>query len=93
MSFVNRQSVPWILAGALSFACGREPEAVEPSPPAAESPTVRAEEKAELPEDVKKGLAEVAAVAEEAPEDPSVLQETGELVSPVLSELSSKFPG
>jgi membrane fusion protein (multidrug efflux system) len=40
-----------------------------------------------------KGLADVGAFAVEAPEDPSLLLETGELVSPVQSELSAKFPG
>jgi membrane fusion protein (multidrug efflux system) len=98
MSFLNRKSTPWILAGALSLACGRERTAEKPAPPApaAESPKAGAPTEkppSDLPEDVKKGLAEVAGVAAEEPEDPSVLQENGELVSPVQSELAAKFPG
>lgn len=46
-------------------------------------------EKPPIPEDVQRGLAAVAG----EPEDASVLVETGELVSPVRSELSAKFPG
>ncbi|MGH9320932.1 MAG: efflux RND transporter periplasmic adaptor subunit [Vicinamibacteria bacterium] len=75
-----------ILAAALLGACGQDtgasapPAAAEPSPPP-------------LPEDVKKGLAEVATEASKTSEDPSVLVETGELVSPVRSELAVKSPG
>ncbi len=76
---------PFLFAVALGSACGPEPEA-----PAAQA---NAEAKPALPDDVKQGLAQVAAAAEENAEEASVLRETGELVSPVSSELSAKFPG
>jgi membrane fusion protein (multidrug efflux system) len=64
-------------------ASGERPSA-EATPPV---------EKPSLPEDVKKGLEAVASEAAPPEEDSSILVETGELVSPVRSELSAKFPG
>jgi membrane fusion protein, multidrug efflux system len=71
----------------LLSACGSQANSPAPEK---EAP---AEAKPALPEDVKKGLEEVAAVSEETRTDGSVLTETGELVSPVSSDLSAKFPG
>jgi membrane fusion protein (multidrug efflux system) len=78
-----------LFAGALASACREKPQAEAPAP--ASKPAE--EEKPALPEDVKKGLAEVAAAVEEAAEESSTLRETGELVSPVQSDLSAKLPG
>ena len=61
--------------------------------PAAAAPQRERRRETGAPEDVKKGLDEVAAVTEESTEDIGVLRETGELVSPVPSEISAKFPG
>jgi membrane fusion protein (multidrug efflux system) len=86
------------LTALLAAACGRQ-AAPPSSAQGAEKPDAA---KQPLPEDVQKGLAAVAsdaakaAVAEPASEDQvtnGVLTETGELVSPVRSELSAKFPG
>lgn len=82
----------------LAAACGR------PATPSASGAAAAGAEatKPPLPSDVERGLAEVAseaaktAVGEPASEDQivnGVLAETGELVSPVHSELSAKFPG
>jgi len=86
------------LTALLAAACGRQKSA----PSSAQGAEKPAAAKQPLPEDVQKGLAAVAseaakaAVAEPASEDQvanGVLTETGELVSPVRSELSVKFPG
>jgi membrane fusion protein, multidrug efflux system len=93
--FANLVALTSVVALA---ACGRPaaPEASRKSADAADAP------KPPLPDDVKRGLAEVASEAAKAAdtdpvsEDPivnGVLAETGELVSPVRSELSAKFPG
>lgn len=74
---------------AAALGCGPRMEA--PAPAAAAEAAV--EKTLTLPEDVRKGLAEVAAVAPGAKVESSVLTETGELVSPVRSELSAKLPG
>jgi membrane fusion protein (multidrug efflux system) len=79
----------FLLAAGLSSACGEKAQKAAPQ----ETAPAKAEVTPAIPEDVQKGLAEVAGVAEEATEDPSVLRETGELVSPVQSELSAKLPG
>ncbi|HXV60230.1 MAG TPA: efflux RND transporter periplasmic adaptor subunit [Vicinamibacteria bacterium] len=74
-----------VFALACLAACGRQSEPLEPAKAEADVTP------APLPEDVQRGL---AAVAETMPtETSSVLVETGELVSPVRSELSAKFPG
>lgn len=77
-------TVLFLLAAAAASACGPKTEA-----PAQANDDV----KPALPEDVRKGLAEVASVSEERGEERGVLRETGELVSPVRSELSVKLPG
>jgi membrane fusion protein (multidrug efflux system) len=69
----------------LSAACGGEPDA-------ARQPTEEAS-KPPLPTDVQEGLAAVAAQTAAETQDAKTLVETGELVSPVRSELSAKFPG
>ncbi len=91
MSPVNARivNVFFSLAAALASACGPKPEAPAPAPAAQANGKV----KPALPEDVKKGLAEVAAVKEETTDESPVLRETGELVSPVSSDISAKFPG
>jgi membrane fusion protein (multidrug efflux system) len=73
----------------MASACGSQADSPPPTP-AAEAP---AEAAPPLPEDVQKGLEEVATVSDTTSEDGSVLTETGELVSPVTSDLSAKFPG
>jgi membrane fusion protein (multidrug efflux system) len=89
MSLVNHRIVNalFLFATALACACGPKGEA-----PAHAAP-VNGDVKPALPEDVKKGLAEVAAVADETTEESLVLRESGELVSPVSSDISAKFPG
>jgi membrane fusion protein (multidrug efflux system) len=82
-------NVLFFFAAALASACGPKGEPPEPAPAAQANGDV----KPALPEDVKKGLAEVAGVSEEQAEDSSVLRESGELVSPVQSEISAKIPG
>jgi membrane fusion protein (multidrug efflux system) len=89
MSPVNTRIAILLLAAALASACGEETRAPEPTPTARANGDV----KPALPEDVKQGLAEVAAVSPETTAGPAVLKETGELVSPVQSELSAKLPG
>jgi membrane fusion protein (multidrug efflux system) len=90
MSPVNyRNATILLLVAGLSSACGEKAQKAAPQ----ETAPAKAEVTPAIPEDVQKGLAEVAGVAEEATEDPSVLRETGELVSPVQSELSAKLPG
>jgi len=76
----------FFFAAALASACGPKGDAPAHAAPASGvRPT--------LPEDVKKGLAEVAAVSQETTDESWVLRETGELVSPVQSDISAKFPG
>ncbi len=77
------------LLSALASACGPRGEAPEPSPAA----QANGDHAPALPEDVKKGLEEVAADSEKTAKEASTLTETGELVSPVSSDLSAKFPG
>jgi len=91
MSLVTPRIVnlSFLLAAALASACGPESD----SPAEAKAAPASGDVKPALPEDVKKGLAEVANVAQEATEESGVLRETGELVSPVSSEISAKFPG
>jgi len=85
-------NVLFLFAAALASACGPKAEPPEPAPPDHVAQANR-DVKPALPEDVKKGLAEVAAVAEETAEESMVLRESGELVSPVSSEISAKIPG
>jgi RND family efflux transporter MFP subunit len=85
-------NVLFLFAAALASACGPKAEPPEPAPPDHVAQANR-DVKPVLPEDVKKGLAEVAAVAEETAEESMVLRESGELVSPVQSEISAKIPG
>jgi membrane fusion protein, multidrug efflux system len=83
----------------LAASCGRQAAA----PPATTEDAAKTKaEKPALPQDVQQGLAQVASEAanpgdtEPASEDRidnGILSETGELVSPVRSELSAKFPG
>ena len=82
-------NVLFFFAAALASACGPKAE----PPDAAPAAQANGDVKPALPEDVKKGLAEVAGVSEEQAEDSSVLRESGELVSPVQSEISAKIPG
>jgi len=91
MSLVKTRIVNalFLFAAALASACGPKADA----PAEANAAPVNGDVKPALPEDVKKGLAEVAAVAEEATEESMVLRESGELVSPVSSEISAKIPG
>ena len=94
MSLVKTRIVNalFLFAAALASACGPKAEPPEPAPPDHVAQANR-DVKPALPEDVKKGLAEVAAVAEETAEESMVLRESGELVSPVSSEISAKIPG
>jgi membrane fusion protein, multidrug efflux system len=78
----------FLIAAALASACGTQSDA-----PAANAAPAGGEVKPALPEDVKKGLAEVADVSQEATEESGILRETGELVSPVSSDISAKLPG
>ncbi len=91
MSPVKTRIVNALFLGlaALASACGPDTDA----PAEASAAPANGDVKAALPEDVKKGLEEVAAVTKESTEDTGVLRETGELVSPVQSEISAKFPG
>jgi membrane fusion protein (multidrug efflux system) len=89
MSSLTLRIPTFLLLLALASACGSQADSPAPAPPA-EAP---AEAAPALPEDVQKGLEEVATVSDATPEDSSVLTETGELVSPVTSDLSAKFPG
>jgi membrane fusion protein, multidrug efflux system len=90
MSAVTLRIVNVLSLLALASACGSQADSPSPAP---------ADVKPALPDDVKKGLEEIAAVPEKTPEasEPtkksSMLTETGELVSPVSSDLSAKFPG
>jgi len=85
-------NVLFFFAAALASACGPKGEPPEPAPPDHVA-QANGDVKPALPEDVKRGLAEVAGVSEEQAEDSSVLRESGELVSPVQSEISAKIPG
>ncbi len=89
MSLVNARIVNalFLFAAALASACGPQGDAPAHAAPA------NGDVKPALPEDVKKGLAEVAAVSKETTDESGVLRETGELVSPVSSDISAKFPG
>ncbi len=89
MSVVAGRIVNVLALLALASACGSQADSPAPAP-AAQAP---AEVKPELPKDVREGLEEVAAVAEKTPDESSTLTETGELVSPVTSDLTAKFPG
>lgn len=89
MSAVSYRIVTLFLAAAFASACREKTQAPSPAPTARANGDV----KPELPEDVKQGLAEVATVPQETAEGPAILRETGELVSPVQSELSAKLPG
>ena len=91
MSLVRTRIVNlfFLCAAAFASACGPQSDA----PAKANAAPANGDVKVALPEDVKKGLAEVAAVSQEASEDSGVLRETGELVSPVSSEISAKLPG
>lgn len=88
----------WALASALfalAAACGSNASSPPPPPPSSEKATAA---KPAVPEDVQKGLEAVSEAAEARPfegesSSPSVLAETGELVSPVRSELSPKVAG
>jgi membrane fusion protein (multidrug efflux system) len=94
MSAVTLRIANLISIVALVSACGSQANSPPPAPaPEKQAPAAAPEAKPDLPEDVKKGLEEVASVADTAPADGSVLTETGELVSPVSSDLSAKFPG
>lgn len=88
------------LSTLIAASCGR-PTAPPPSGQGQEAEKAAAS-KPPLPEDVEHGLAEVAAeTAKPTETEPAsgdqiengVLSETGELVSPVHSELSAKLPG
>jgi membrane fusion protein (multidrug efflux system) len=81
-------NVLFVFAAVLASACGPETEA-----PEVNAAPANGDVKPALPEDVEKGLAEVAAVTRETTEESGVLRETGELVSPVQSDISAKFPG
>jgi len=89
MSLVNHRivNVLFLFAAALAFGCGPKSEA--PAPAAQANDDV----KPPLPEDVREGLAQAAAGTEETADESLVLRETGELVSPVSSDISAKFPG
>lgn len=77
-----------VLLGLASCGGGSAPEEpAAPAPPRGEAA------RPPLPEDVQKGLDAVAGGSGPGRETSSVLVETGELVSPVRSELSAKFPG
>jgi membrane fusion protein (multidrug efflux system) len=91
MSPVKQRNAEILLlhVAGLSCACGEKTQKATPE----ETAPAKAEVTPAIPEDVRKGLAEVAGVAEDATEDSSVLRETGELVSSVQSELSAKLPG
>jgi membrane fusion protein (multidrug efflux system) len=92
MNYRTLLAASFLGAAALLASCQKEatPPREAPPEPAGEKtqPPV-----APLPEDVQQGLEEVASVGEAIAADASVLNETGELVSPVRSELSAKFPG
>ncbi|HXV60111.1 MAG TPA: efflux RND transporter periplasmic adaptor subunit [Vicinamibacteria bacterium] len=85
---MNLRMAPLPLLAALLAACGGDTTA---SPP--EFAREAQSAPPPLPEDVATGLAEVAKPEAEAETNPSVLVETGELVSPVRSELASKLTG
>ena len=94
MSGVTLRIANLFLLLALVSGCGSQADSPPPTPaPEKGAPADKAEAKPALPEDVKKGLEKVASVAEQASADGSVLTETGELVSPITSDLSAKFPG
>jgi membrane fusion protein (multidrug efflux system) len=82
-----------VTAAALAESCGGGSDAAATA--AAETKKVDdAKPKAPpLPEDVREGLAAVGSESRGESVSPSVLVETGELVSPVRSELTAKFPG
>jgi membrane fusion protein (multidrug efflux system) len=86
MSFWIRV-LPCLLVLAPLSACG--PASGERPP---ESAPKAHEAKPPVPEDVVKGL-EAAASKDPQSADAGVVVETGELVSPIRSELSAKFPG
>ena len=75
-----------LVAAALFAACGGESGA--PQKASTEQPS-----KPPLPQDVQEGLAAVASATRAETEAAATLMETGELVSPVRSELSAKNPG
>jgi membrane fusion protein (multidrug efflux system) len=75
-----------LVAVALFAACGGESGA--PQEASTEQPS-----KPPLPRDVQEGLAAVASATRAETQDGATLMETGELVSPVRSELSAKNPG
>jgi len=79
-------AVNLVAAALLSGACGGEPEAARQAPKE-ETPATP------LPSDVEEGLAAIASETAAQNQDANMLVETGELVSPVRSELSAKFPG
>lgn len=85
MKYRIERAAGLLAAIALLASCGGEPAPPEPAPKKTEAAPPP------LPEDVQKGLAAVAETDDR--ETPSILRETGELVSPVRSELSAKFPG
>jgi membrane fusion protein (multidrug efflux system) len=81
-----------LAAAALAAACGRRSQA--PATAAAETKTEETRTTAQpLPEDVREGLAAMESKSRDEAVGSSVLVETGELVSPVRSELTAKFPG
>ena len=75
-----------LVAAALFAACGGESGA--PQEASTEQPS-----KPPLPQDVQEGLAAVASATRAETKAAATLMETGELVSPVRSELSAKNPG
>jgi membrane fusion protein (multidrug efflux system) len=80
-----------LAAAGLVAACGRSDA---PATAAAETKTEETKTKAQpLPEDVREGLAAMESKSRDEAVGSSVLVETGELVSPVRSELAAKFPG
>lgn len=78
---------------AVLASCGGGNEAEEPASPAPAGAKAESAPPPPLPEDVQQGLAAVADTGAARSETASVLVETGELVSPIRSELSAKFPG
>ena len=94
---MTERYLAWVLAPALlAFAAACGSSASEPAPTA--SPAAETQPKPPLPQDVQKGLEAVKQAADAHPfegesSSASVLAETGELVSPIRSELSPKLPG
>jgi membrane fusion protein, multidrug efflux system len=85
MSYRIQLAATMLAAASLFAACGGESQTPQPG----STP----ESKPALPSDVQEGLAAVGSQSVAEKESATTLAETGELVSPVHSELSAKFPG